>query len=128
MNVRPALLTYETADGTRLAEAVHKSLQPKGPEGSQAYQDQAEWSVRLVGPVGWERDGGGIPPALRKDDLPLGHATDMGDASQALARIGAAVEVWLEARTQNDAALLQRVRAAQVYGKAQELPLDGDPS
>jgi hypothetical protein len=111
--IHTTVLTYTDAKGEAIAQAACE------PDGT-------GWTVRLVGPVGWERDGGGIPHALRDATtigLRLDHVTDVNDAAEALSRIGGAIEGWQEAITEANNLLVRRVALAQEYGKAAELPL-----
>jgi hypothetical protein len=54
-------------------------------------------------------------------------AVSVADASEALTRIGMALEDWITTRSLADGALVGRVAAAALYGKDPELPLGDFP-
>lgn len=125
---RVTTLTYEAQDGTMLAQAVHKSLDHKARGLSpQGYADATEWTIMVTGPFDWQRDGGRLPAHLRdyaNAGMPLEHAADLVDVTEALARVGHALETFQQEIKDADTALSQRLAAAQAYGKVQELPIE----
>lgn len=131
MTVQTSILTYTDDQGTPLVQLVHKSVRlgrHDGPaKGSQAYREAPDWAVEFAAPFDWQRDGGGLPRELVHPSAPDNIlAKTVADATEALARIGDALVVWIAERAKNDAALVQRVAAASRYGVDPELPL-GDP-
>ena len=130
MTVQTAVLTYENDKGETLVRLVHKSARlPErgGPvKGSTGYEEAPDWVVEFAHPYGWENMGGGLPKELgpgRPDNI---MASSVADATEALARIGNALEVWIAERAKADSALVQRVAAAARYGQEPELPLGDD--
>lgn len=128
MTVQPTILTYTNAKGDVTCQLVHKSLiaqAGRGPVvGSTAYEETPDWSVEFLGRLDWQHDGGGLPRELGPGRADAIYAKTLGDATEALARIGAALDVWLADRAATDAALVRRVSQAALYGKDAELPLD----
>jgi hypothetical protein len=129
VTVQTSILTYTDDEGTPLVQLVHKSvrLRHQGPvKGSAGYAEAPDWAVEFAAPYDWQRDGGGLPRELgpgRPDEI---RAKTVADATEALARIGDALQVWIAERAKNDAALVQRVAAAALYGVDPELPLGDD--
>ena len=130
MTVQTSILTYTDDQGTPLVQLVHKSVRlrdNKPPRGSQAYRETPDWAVEFAAPYDWQRDGGGLPRELVHPSAPDNIlAKTVADATEALARIGDALQVWIAEKAKNDAALVQRVAAASRYGAEPELPLGDD--
>lgn len=128
MSTTVTLLTYEDSQtGEPLVQAVHKSVRLRGEpvKGSQAYADTPDWALEFVGRVGFQRDGGGLPRELTKGSQDIA-ASNVPDATEALTRIGQALEDWVSAREMADASLVRRVASAALFGLNPELPLDGN--
>lgn len=124
--VQPTVLTYEDADGQPLVQLVHKSITVRdAPRGSQKYQEAPEWSVEFLGRLGFQHNGGDLPRDLRPSRPDGIAATNLADATEALTRIGHALESWLASRAAADTTLVNLVGNAALYGLTPELPLDG---
>lgn len=128
MTVQTAVLTYENDKGETLVRLVHKSsrLPERGgtwTKGSTGYEEAPDWVAEFAHPYGWENNGGGLPGELGPGRSDAIQAVTVADATEALARIGAALESWISARQHQDALLVQRVAAAARYGAEPELPL-----
>lgn len=131
-NVQTAVLTYENDKGETLVRLVHKSARlPErgGPvKGSTGYAEAPDWVAEFAHPYGWENNGGGLPRELGPGRPDAIQAVTVADATEALARIGNALEVWITERAKSDSALVQRVSAAARYGVEPELPLGEEPT
>lgn len=124
--VQPTVLTYTNDKGQPLAQLVHKSVRLRHETSSQECEAAPTWVVEFSRPYGWENNGGGLPRELgpgRPDSIA---AVTVADATEALARIGNALEVWISDREIADAALVRRVGKAALYGLDPELPLGED--
>jgi hypothetical protein len=127
MSTTATLLTYEDAKGEPLVQAVHKSVRLRGEpvKGSQAYAETPTWALEFVGRVGFQGDGGGLPHDLTRGSQDIS-AESLADATEALSRIGNALERWLERRADADRLLLETISQAARYGVDPELPLGVD--
>lgn len=131
MTVQPTILTYTNRKGEVTCQLLHKALVAnagRGPVvGSSGYEEAPTWALEFLGRNDWQHDGGGLPRDLLQGRQPVIAATSLADATEALARIGDALDVWMAERAATDEALERRIRKAADYGREPELPL-GDQS